>query len=46
MNANFGISTMVYYQKPIEKLLPYLAKEKIDIIELRPKKDHFNPPIF
>jgi sugar phosphate isomerase/epimerase len=43
MNVNFGISTMVYYQKPVEKLLPYLAKEEIDIIELRPKKDHFNP---
>ena len=43
MNVNFGISTMVYYQKPIEKLLPYLAEEKIDIIELRPKKGHFNP---
>jgi sugar phosphate isomerase/epimerase len=43
MNVNFGISTMVYYQKPVEKLLPYLIKEKIDIIELRPKKGHFNP---
>lgn len=43
MNLNFGISTMVYYRKPIEKLLPYLIKEKINIIELRPKKGHFNP---
>ncbi len=43
MNVNFGISTMVYYHKPIERLLPYLVKEKINIIELRPKKNHFNP---
>ena len=43
MNVDFGISSMVYYQKPIENLLPYLVQEKINIIELRPKKGHFNP---
>jgi len=43
MNLDFGISTMVYYQKPIEKLLPHLIKSKIDTIEIRPGQNHFQP---
>lgn len=34
---------MIYCQEPIEKLLPYLVKSKINIIEIRPKESHFHP---
>jgi sugar phosphate isomerase/epimerase len=34
---------MVYYQEPIEKLLPYLHNWNIKIIEIRPKIGHFQP---
>ena len=43
MNIDFGISTLAYYQKPIEKLLPHLVKEKINNIEIRLKENHFLP---
>lgn len=43
MCFDFGISTMVYYQKPIEKILPYLVKGEINNIEIRPKENHFQP---
>lgn len=43
MGFDFGISTMVYFQKPIEKILPYLIKEGIKNIEIRPKENHFQP---
>ena len=43
MNFDFGISTMVYYQEPLEKLLPYLHNWKIEIMEIRPKVGHFQP---
>jgi hypothetical protein len=34
---------MVYYQEPLEKLLPYLHNCNIKIIEIKPKIGHFQP---
>ncbi len=43
MKLELGLSTMVYYQEPIEKLLPYLISSKINYIEIRPREGHFQP---
>ena len=34
---------MVYFQEPIEKLLPYLKKSGINSLEIKPKEGHFCP---
>lgn len=41
MNLNFGISTMVYHQENLLKLLPYLNNFGIKNIEIRPHPGHF-----
>lgn len=43
MDLDFGISSMVYHQKPIEKLLPYLKNSDINNIEIKPADNHFQP---
>jgi len=34
---------MIYYQEPIEKLLPFLTKQEINNIEIRSGEGHFHP---
>lgn len=41
MNLQFGISTMVYYQENIKKLLPLLSRFRLKNIEIRPNVNHF-----
>jgi len=41
MDFKFGISTMVYYQENIKKLLPLLNRYKLGNIEIRPNAKHF-----
>lgn len=41
MDLKFAISTMVYYHEDINKLLPYLRDWKINNIEIRPNRGHF-----
>lgn len=43
MKLEFGLSTMIYYQEPIAKLLPHLKNSEITNIEIRPKSGHFQP---